>query len=196
MATKDAVATMGTLLPPDAGGRDAVHVAVIAVTAGQYITPGSHVGFRSPSDAGEDREVFYDGEPIGIADPFIGDLIPAGARFWLYLYPRTITGLSHRWSHPAFDADSQATFCTSPAQRLASERWIRNWIEERGGIIPRYEVLMAEAEQAFEPGYSANELYFAENASGDIPAEFWSHVEIIFGKRLQGTRPGYFRCSC
>jgi hypothetical protein len=194
---KDAVATMGTLLPPDAGGRDAVHVAVIAVTAGQSILPGSHIGFRSPGDAGEDREVFYNrGEPIGIADPFIEHLIPAGARFWLYLYPRTITGLAHRWSHPAFDADSQATFFPSPAQRLASERWIRNWIEESGGIIPHYEVLMAEAEQAFEPGYSADALYLGEEASGDIPAEFWSHVEIIFGKRLQGTRPDHFRCSC
>src|ERR1700678_3669876 len=143
MATKDAVATMGTLLPPDVGGRDAVHVAVIAVTAGQPILPGSHIGFRSPGDAGEDREGFavHCYKPIGIADPFIEQLIPAGARFWLYLYPRTITGLSHRWSHPAFD-DAGAEYYT-PAQRLASERWIRNWIEESGWRVPQYEVLMA-----------------------------------------------------
>lgn len=77
--------------------RDAVHIAVAPVIAGYRLSPGECVG------------PVYDGtqfgtckKPIGIVDPFLtADVLP-GQRFWLFLYPGTITGLRHVWSHPAF----------------------------------------------------------------------------------------------
>ena len=39
---------------------------------------------------------------VGVLDPFRKDCIKAGSRVWGLLYPGTITGLRHVWSHSAF----------------------------------------------------------------------------------------------
>ena len=47
-------------------------------------------------------------------------------------------------------------------------------------------------ERALEdPGY----MSFGDDISGDIPDEFWDHVEAIAGKRIT-ERASYFSCAC
>lgn len=78
--------------------RDAIHIAIAPVTAAVPLFPGQHIGFcRS------DREfVAPCNENIGIVDPFLRDPIQEGQRFWMFLYPGTITSLRHVWTHPTF----------------------------------------------------------------------------------------------
>ena len=94
---KDALETLGTILD-DTAGRDAVHVAVEPVVAGDRLSPGQHIGRLSDGTYGIGRDV----QPLGIVDPFLRRPVSPGQRFYLFLYPRTITGLRHVWTHPAF----------------------------------------------------------------------------------------------
>jgi hypothetical protein len=80
-------------------GRDAIHVAVAPVKAAEDLPPGAHVGLcRGTTD-----EVYETDEgAVGVIDPFLHQLVRKGERCWLFLYPNTVTGLRHVWSHPAF----------------------------------------------------------------------------------------------
>ena len=89
---------LGHLITNDMARRDAIHVAVAPVTAGQRLQPGQHVGLDA------DRRATSGYPRIGIVDPFLIDDVEEGQEFWLCLYPNTITGLRHVWTHPAFAA--------------------------------------------------------------------------------------------
>ena len=202
---KDAVETMGGLLPDDAFGRDAVHVAVIAVVAADHLKPGQNVGLAAveANAHGDPTATSYGAKCIGIVDPFLTEPVFPGSRFWLFLYPRTITGLTHIWTHPDLPAVAATGTAplgvyATPTQKLASERWLRDFCE--GADCPEYETLLAAAEKVadgvahfWDPEY----LHFNDlDAHGDIPPEFWDHVSIVLGKPIKGTRAKYFSCTC
>lgn len=196
----DAVATMGGLLPDEAGGRDAVHVAVFSAVASERVFPGQAVARvlleqTETSDA-RDTHVMSRGTPIGIVDPFLTQAVNPGERFWVYLFPRTITGLSHRWSHPAFE--DVASSYAPPSSKLASEQWLRNFAQTHD--CPGYETLMAGMLEVVEdrnPSLDQDYLHFNDvDAHGEIPPELWHHVEIVLGRPIKGRKPRYFSCSC
>lgn len=79
--------------------KDAIHVAIAPVTAGEKLIAGAHVsvvnGMAWSSGA------FY---KVGIVDPFIKGSIVPGKRIWILLYPGTVSSLRHEWDHPSFVA--------------------------------------------------------------------------------------------
>ena len=85
--------------------RDAIHVAVAAVKAAARLRPGEHVGLVEEANL---ELVGPCDRNIGIVDPFLPGEVEPGQRFWLLLYPGTITGLRHVWTHPAFQAAAAA----------------------------------------------------------------------------------------
>jgi len=96
---------LGRLVEGEAG-RDAIHVAVVPLEAGEWLPVGCHfrveggVAYRGD---GPDAERGRDGETVGIVDPYLaGEGVDKGQRFWGVIYPNAITGLRHVWQHPAF----------------------------------------------------------------------------------------------
>ena len=81
--------------------RDAIHIAVAQVTALVRLRTGTDVGLV---DSENPELVGPCDNNIGIVDPFLTSDIEAGERFWLFLYPNTVTGMRHVWKHPAFEA--------------------------------------------------------------------------------------------
>jgi hypothetical protein len=96
---------LGRLIEDGDRRRDAIHIAVAPVTAAQRLAPGQHVGLVRDGDT---ELVGPCDCPIGVVDPFLAGLVEPGQRFWLFLYPGTITGLRHVWTHPAFTAAAAA----------------------------------------------------------------------------------------
>jgi hypothetical protein len=85
---------LGKLAPLDAE-RDAVHVAIIPVMAGESLFPGQEVGIEDGFARRRARPL------IGIVDPFLKSRVRDGESCWVLLYPGTITSIRHDWTHPA-----------------------------------------------------------------------------------------------
>lgn len=170
--------------------RDAIHIAVVPVVAAKFLAPGQHVGLLKGSS-----DVVGDDEPyIGVVDPFLKDGVNTGQRFWMFLYPNTITSLRHDWTHPAFKpAAAQRIEVMSP-----SERWIRDFAD-RVGL--GYETLLdgaADWVHSQERDGYGEYLCFGGLLEGEyVPEEFWPHYEIVTGKTVKDEHRGsFFNCSC
>lgn len=186
----DALETLGMLIPANSG-RDAIHLAVEPVVAGQRLAPGQDVGFLP------DGTVGLTDAPLGIVDPFLKQLVAPGERFWLVIYPRQITSLRHVWSHPAFPEAPDAAYVADADDHYvqdggASERWIRDYA---ASIPLRYEDLMEGARGWLRSG---NYLVFGGLLEGEyVPDEFWAHYEVVTKSTVpEAERGSFFSCSC
>lgn len=172
--------------PPEAAERDAVHVAVIPAMAGEILAPGHYVRF---CDGVAKRCVYQ--EAHGIVDPYLDAFVGRGDRFWMCLMPGSVTGMRHHWSHPSIADDQGAATDTT---KQASEAWLRDFCERND--CPSYDqIILAVTE---EPWYVEIKEHFYFNgidAHGEIPPEFWHHLEIVTGKKFK-RRPTSFSCSC
>lgn len=102
MSQKSEGPKVGRLIPQGENpGRDAIHVAVAPVFAGMLLEPGQHVCIN-PSDYTAWTSPPSKGVMVGIVDPYLKGPVKRGERFWLFLYPNTITSLRHVWTHPMF----------------------------------------------------------------------------------------------
>lgn len=178
---KDALETIGTLLPNEVNGRDAVHMAVIAATAVKHVTPGEHVA------------LFQGKEPVGIADPFLKETINPGQRYWLFLYPRTITSLAHHWTHPEIPSQEAFDDWVKVKERLenpSSRRWLEKFAETNG---ISYERLIEGAREFRDSGEFVFLRYDVEEYSGK---EFWKHFCNVTGEDAAAEYGNFFTCAC
>lgn len=168
---------LGQLITTDQS-RDATHIAVAPVIGGENLTPGTHIGFLS------DGKVGKAGQHIGIVDPFLKVNVKKGDKFWLYLYPGSITSLAHHWTHPAFEQKvAENIKAIHPSQE-----WIQEYADETG---VDYEELMSAAEN-----YLRFDNYWCEGGRFEsewVPDEFWTHYKNLTGKEGSGS---FFSCSC
>jgi len=179
---------LGKLINPNSNHeRDAIHIAVCPVVAAEDMNPGEHIGFFEPGNTELVRVV---PNPIGIVDPFLAGRVLARQRFFMLLYPQTITGLRHVWTHPAF------AFTTDEKIAVA-----RKWIEDLAADIKTsYERLMEAAEQfATDERCTYDNSERFKDVSNERWEEFWTHYAIVTGKTVRDFLPYDFipfACSC
>ena len=157
--------------------KDAIHIAVAPMIAGEALSPGAHVGLL------QDGRVARNTTHVGVVDPFLKKGVKPGERFWLYLYPGSITSLKHTWAHPAFEGKEL------PVVSL-SEQWIRNYC---GSLGVGYDEMMHAAEN-----YAKHGEYWCQGdrfEGWSLDPEFWEHYEKVTGVKVEG-KWGFFSCSC
>jgi hypothetical protein len=180
-------------------GRDAIHIAIIPVTAADTLKPGQAVTVSM--DGGPwafgilSREAW---NPVGVIDPFLTKSVKAGERCWLFLNPRSITSLRHVWSHPKFPEEETK----SPVSLSAAKERIREVCTSAG--IDDTIFLQAVMSPYLQYGNYDDDgiridhdyvLSMGRDAGGEIPGYFWDDVEAVTGVKLR-YRPSHFTCSC
>ncbi len=188
--------------------RDAVHIAVVPMIAETDLYPGDDVGltadckraFRSQrlvtawSNAKQEMETRGPGGAVGIVDPFLEAHVPAGSRFWLFVYPGQVTTLQHAWTHPAFPDSEQAL---PPAgSKAESEAWLRSYAKrfyvystpEEG-----YQKLLRQMQEGTIT-YEGADMH----GRGDLvdADELRRHTEVVLGRRINYDDFEYFSCTC
>jgi len=192
----DALATLGTIIDKTAG-RDAIHLAVEPVEAGEKLFPGQHISLS-------DGVAAASGKLVGIVDPYLPGPVFPGQMFWLVVYPRQITSLRHVWEHPAFPPASDKPTCPqgqdAPANGKAeAERWLRNYANE---IDENFVTLMDAAESFIDHdeyylGDYNEDGYRAKFEGETLPDEFWEHYQIYKGVVVpEDKRYSFFSCAC
>lgn len=188
--------------------KDAIHIAVAPVTAAERLAPGQDIGLVAPDTAGRSNT------PIGIVDPFIKGLILPGQRFYMFLYPGTITSLRHDWVHPAFEDPVPAEpvlavpvraalvpltpVLVPPALESFEQDSSRRWIE---GFADRIRLDYDEVMKAARIWIERQDYYIFDGR--DTPeecdnesADFWKHYEILTGTKVEAPKENFFSCSC
>lgn len=188
--------TIGELIEPTEP-RDAIHIAIAPVIATSELAPGQYIGFT-----GEDTIHVCIVEPsmsVGIVDPFLKRNVKAGQSCWMFLHPNTITALRHEWTHPAFGNEPDMG-----PKKAEAERWLRYFLSNEG---PDYDELIKAVNNGGEFHRKGSDDYYyvriesdyllvgGHDAHGEIPPEFWDHVETVVGRKLT-DRPNHFSCSC
>lgn len=96
------VPKLGQLVTEPDVGRDAVHIAVVPAVnvTRRDLRPGERMA-------------------NGVVDCFLKEPVRPGERYWLMLYPQTVTSLRHVWSHPAFPDEPDP----APKHRSEADVW-------------------------------------------------------------------------
>src|SRR5688572_15504546 len=179
----DPIKTIGNLLD-DTANKDAIHVAIMPVVAGENLRAGEHIGLNYSGQAVKSTSV---GQlvKLGIVDPFLIYPVDPGERFWMFLYPGTVTGMRHEWSHPEIDKTNKAE----------SEKWIEDFAK-RWALD--YSELIRVAESGKDDTWvtaDGVDLHGAEDLGEDHDL-FWHHMEIITGKTFNSKHRAKLGWSC
>lgn len=204
----DALATLGTII--GAGEkRDAIHLAVEPVIAGENLDPGHHirvengVAFRATKGLG-----------LGIVDPFLADFVKKGERFWFIMYPREVKSLRHVWTHPAFSDEVVVTVTVEPAVEMKTKTVPQAAAVSRETQIASAKHRIALIAFALGDGMDYDKLmdaarewldneqycvqYDAQSWQDKFNSEeFWPLYEIVTGRMPAADKDrGFFSCSC
>ena len=167
---------LGQIITGDAN-RDAIHIAIAPAIAAERLAPGQHVGFIGEA-MGPSKT------PIGVVDPYLEGAVFKGDRFWLFLYPNTVTSLRHQWEHPAFEGKAQVIGASEARLRAFADTADLSYTE-----------LMSGAKEFLHNGE-----YMCDGGKWEgfgITDNFWDDYEQVTGDKVpEIKRHSFFSCSC
>ncbi len=200
--------TLGKPITHENPTRDAIHIAIYPAVAAHPLIPGQCVSFWAKDNFELMGIVDYDdidNPPVGIVDPFLEGKIKKGTRFWVFLFPNTITALRHVWTHPRFTEQSQAVRVGDAMQHAVnrledlknqSMDWIANFAGKMD--ITATSLMLAADQYVADGDYTRMDSEKYKDVWKAFP-EFWKHYEIIRGP-LNWDKADYvdvpFTCSC
>jgi hypothetical protein len=173
---------------------DAIHIAIAQVVAGEPLKAGDRVGWLE----GKEGVVSKSDNPLGIIDPFLTQDVSKDCQCYLFLFPNTVTSLTHQWEHPAFNRNPE---------RIKAAR---KWLDDNGE--DKYEdgdycYGATNADRFIDEFLEGKMNYYAlgddfsekynSNADG-FRKKFWDNLEIVTGKMAtkEQRQQEYFSCSC
>lgn len=169
--------------------RDAIHIAVVPVTARNAMKPGEWINLSSQDDIEHVSHSAQD-TAIGIVDPFLKAPVRAGQSFWMFLIPNTITGVRHHWQHPSF------TDKIVKDKKDIAHAWIRGFALELG-LHPDELYRAAQGKCGGEVSYFVGDR---EGIGESDPMKwelFWHYFKELEGKMPDDISEGiYFSCAC
>lgn len=182
----DALQTLGTLELDDTAARDAIHLAVEPVVSDETLYAGMHIGIVDGKASSKAQR------KLGIVDPFVVVPINPGMKFWLVVYPRTITSLRHVWEHPDFSEKMDNPTKSIESKFDRSQQWLQNYA---GELDVSYEELMSVADSHQGGGYGDYIVQGGRFEGETTPDEFWDHYAVV-RNNPNPNRSSFFSCSC
>lgn len=157
--------------------RDAVHVAIEPVVAGDNLSAGQGVGLFNYTHIGREVVGVTD-SLIGIVDPFLKSDVLEGQKFWMFLYPNTVTGMRHDWSHPSFEKWRPS--------KDAADAWMERFAEKHtapyeGDRVYSPDELIEAAHEYLRSGDRMVQQGDESLRDDTDSREFWKYYEIITG---------------
>lgn len=201
----DALATLGTIIT-DKEQRDAIHLAVEPIQAGESLGVGMNIGI------GKDGKAYSRGvKLVGIVDPFLDSIVEKGQWFWLIVYPRQITSLRHVWEHPDFEnitGEAPKMYNDDKSKSIEeSKEWIRQYAENLSGVdhdyddnerfTITYDNLMETAMTWVEDDDIFGDFLVRGGLLEGVctSPKFWEHFTNITGLKAP-SETNFFSCSC
>jgi len=183
-------AKLGQLID-EAAERDAIHIAIVPLIAGDYLRPAEKIKLKYGSTEIALSAEYDEKRAIGIVDPFLpGYEVEKGKRFYGCLFPGTVTGMRHHWQHPLFD--------NRPKVELNEhEVWLKNFCDQWN----------FDYDQLIDAGVGTGEWRYVVANGVDLHSrgelgsdyeEFWTHLEGLTGKTFDNEhREGMgWSCTC
>jgi len=143
--------------PTEVGVKDAIHVAIVSVRAGEFLHPGRRVTLN------EHREAVNDAKGIGVADPFLKGRIEKGENLWILMDASQVANVQHTWDH-------ELDF--SPPERVVAESKQLACHADKLGVT--YTQLMDAARKLVDDGTSSKyEGILSEEDLENVQEEMW-----------------------
>jgi hypothetical protein len=188
---------LGRILTDDKGTKDAIHIAVIPLIAGEDLRSGEKIKLKFNSENIALSADYDEQNAFGIVDPFLINedrYVEKGQRFYGLLFPGTVTGMRHEWQHPIFNA---------PKKEICEhEAWIRNFCDEWNFDYDEL-IRVALSDEDYKETYGryivshGHDLHH-RNELGPDHDLFWEHLEALTNKKFnQDHRDGMgWSCTC